>query len=326
MKLCSPSQRRSPVLFLFLIALLSLEAKSWCDDGLKSSGNYEQEILEWRSKHEDKFRSPTGWLALVGHYWLVEGDNSLGSEQDSFVQLPSIAGLKASGNFRLAKNKVSLHVNSGSQVLVNDKSIDDVVLVIDSSLPETNGTDNIQVGDRITLQLVRRNNRYAVRVRDSQSPLLVEFKGKRWHPVDPKYRVEATFKKFETPRSVKIINIKGDETDSKLIGKLEFTIDQRTFSLDALADSPDELFIIFKDKTSGKSSYGAGRFLDIPIPTEGDKVVLDFNKAYSPPCAFSPHTLCPLPPKQNHLDIAIEAGESVDTGTARFGESIDLKK
>jgi uncharacterized protein len=309
-KFCERWRLSSTLLLIVpLLVLFGFGDNAGSDDKLKNSDTYTQEILEWRAKHEKQFRSANGWLALIGHYWLIEGDNSFGAREDSHVQLPNISGLKASGNFRLNKNKVGLQVDPGSQVLVNDKSTADTPLAIEASLPETNGTDSIQVGDRVTMQLVKRNNRFAVRVRDSQSPLIAEFQGKHWYPVDSKYRVDAVLTKFAKPKPIKIINIKGDETESKLIGRLEFTIDQRTFTLDALADSPDELFIIFKDKTSGKTSYGAGRFLDVPLPAEGDKVVLDFNQAYSPPCAFSPHTLCPLPPKQNQLDVAIEAGE-----------------
>ncbi len=299
------------LLFIFSFAMLGIGEVVSGDDSPNSSESYRTEIQLWRAKHEEKFRSPGGWLALVGHHWLVEGDNPFGNAPNSTIEIPEIPGLDVSGNFQLTKNRVRFQADPGSRALVNEGPVKDgyVELEIDSNAAEADGADRIQIGTRITLQLVRRNSRFAVRVRDSQSPLLVDFKGKAWRAVDPKYRVEARYMKFAEPKLVKIVNIKGDETESKLIGSLEFTLEQRTFRLDALADSPTELFVIFKDKTCGKTSYGAGRFLDVSVPASGDKVTLDFNKAYSPPCAYSPHTLCPLPPKQNQLDIAIEAGE-----------------
>ncbi len=285
-----------------------LFSRNLISDEPKSSGSYAEQIQKWRAEHEAKFRSPTGWLALVGHYWLEPGKNSFGVSADSLVRLPAIPGLLAQGSFELSGDRVQLLVEKGT-ITVNQMPATTANLDIDTTEPETNGKDEICIGDRLKLQLVRRNGRFAVRVRDSESSFIKDFKGKDWFDADPSYRVEAKFTRFGVPRTVKIINVKGDQTDTKIVGTVEFTLGQTRCQLDAMEDAPDQLFLIFKDLTNGKSTYGAGRFLDVPLTASRDLVFLDFNQAYNPPCAFSPHTLCPMPPTQNHLKIAISAGE-----------------
>ena len=268
------------------------------------------EVLKWRAEHEARFRSPTGWLALTGHYWLKPGDNRLGSSEECVVQLPPDAAHGLVGIFTLNQNQVTLTVSSGGPLLVDGKESTQTNLQIDATLPESDCAAKLEIGDRLRLQLVRRAGRFAVRVRDSTSDLIKTFAGKQWFDVDAEYRVLAKYHRFERPKSLKIVNVKGDEVDSKMAGSLEFQLKGQTFQLDAIEESPDSLFVIFKDRTNGQSTYGAGRFVDVSLPADKDgNVVIDFNKTYSPPCAWSPHTLCPLPPKQNHLPIAIEAGE-----------------
>ena len=268
------------------------------------------EVLKWRAEHEARFCSPTGWLALTGHYWLRPGDNRVGSSEDCVVQLPADAAQGLAGVFKLNDNKVVLSISSGGPLLVDGKEATQASLPIDATLPESDCAVKLEIGDRLRLQLVRRAGRMAVRVRDSQSELIKSFTGKHWFDVDSQYRVLAKYHRFEQPKSLKIINVKGDEVDSKIAGSLEFQLKGQTYQLDAIEEGPDSLFVIFKDRTNGKSTYGAGRFVDVSLPADKDgNVVIDFNKTYSPPCAWSPHTLCPLPPKQNHLPIEIEAGE-----------------
>jgi uncharacterized protein (DUF1684 family) len=194
--------------------------------------------------------------------------------------------------------------------MVDGKAVSEATLSIDATKPESDCPTKIAVGDRLKLQLVRRTGRLAIRVRDSQSELLQSFRGKAWFDVKPEYRVLARFEPYDKAKLIKITNVKGDQVDTPLGGVLHFEWQGQSLSLDAIQESPKSLFVIFKDGTSGKSTYGAGRFVDVDLPADSDgHVVLDFNKAYSPPCAWNSHTLCPLPPKQNHLPIVIEAGE-----------------
>ena len=270
--------------------------------------SYEKEILDWQLANENRFQEPFGWLALTGHYWLQEGINAVGSEATSQVKLPQNLTPNASGAIFVKGRTVELRTGPDSPIQINSKSEPNVKLTIDASEAESDGSDKITIGDRVRLQLVRRVGRFAIRVRDRESSLLKEFKGKKWHAPRPEYRVEATFTPYEPVRSIQIVNIQGDSVESKVVGSLKFRIQDKELQLDAFTESPDSLFLVFKDRTSGKSTYAPGRFLTTEAPVNG-RVILDFNKAYNPPCAFSPHTLCPLPPKQNHLDVEIAAGE-----------------
>lgn len=275
---------------------------------LDSALSYSKSIEKWRAEHEARFRSPSGWLALIGHFWLKEGENRIGQSNNDPIRLPSNLKESHFGAFYLRGDSVHLYTPADSSITVNGEHVEKQALKIDAREAEADGSDVLRIGDRITLQLVRREGKWAVRVRDSQSELLTGFQGKKWFQPNAEFCVTAKYKPREQPLVMQIKNIKGTSIDSKFSGTVEFELQGRPFTLEAITESPKKLFIIFKDKTSGSSTYAAGRFLDVDLGDEGE-VVLDFNKAYQPPCAFSPHTLCPLPPKQNHLDIAIEAGE-----------------
>ncbi len=274
-----------------------------------SSQSYAESVEQWRKEHEAKFRSPTGWLALTGHYPLRQGENRIGATANDFIRLPEEFGEKISASIFLIGDVVELHVPAGSPITVNGETVTMKRLQLESDEEESDCKDVIRCADRVTLQYVRRVGKPAIRVRDSESELLKNFKGKNWFTPDPTFCVKAKFVRRSNPLVAKIKNIKGDTIESKFAGTLDFELQGQKIQLEAIAEAPKSLFVIFKDKTSGNSTYAAGRFLDVQLPEQGDDVIVDFNKAYQPPCAFSPHTLCPLPPKQNQLDIAITAGE-----------------
>lgn len=273
-----------------------------------TNDGYIAEIQQWQAANEARFKDPFGWLALTGNFWLQDGENPIGSGDASVVKLPEDIVDVPTGSFVVRGGSVELRLDSKSIIEVNGKSEGTIPLTIDASRIESDGKDLIRLGDRVRLQLVRRNGRYAVRVRDRQNPAFAEFPGKRWHKVQSEFRVEAEFTPYEPTRTISIVNVKGDKVDTEVVGSLSFQIRGRVFQLDAFSESPESLFLVFKDLTSGKSTYPPGRFLTTAAPKDG-KVLLDFNKAYNPPCAFSPHALCPLPPKQNYLNIEIFAGE-----------------
>ncbi len=219
---------------------------------------YKLEVEKWRAEHEARFRSPSGWLALTGHYWLEPGDNRIGSAADCTVQLPADAANNLSGIVRLNGNRVSIAIESGGPLLVDDKESTKSDLPIDSVVPESDCATKLAVGQRLKLQLVRRAGRFAIRVRDSESELIKKFKGKHWFEISETYRVVARYVPFEQPKSVKITNVKGDVVDSAFAGTLEFELEGKTYRLDAIAEAPDSLFIIFKDLTCGKTLMALG--------------------------------------------------------------------
>lgn len=269
---------------------------------------YITEIQQWQKANEERFKDPFGWLALTGNFWLQEGENRIGFGDPNVIKLPIDFADKPTGSFVVNGESVEIWLDSNSSIDVNGENEGNIRLTIDSSRIESDGKDTILLGERVKLQLVRRNGRFAVRVRDRQNPAFDEFQGKRWYAVQPEFRVEAMFTPYEPPLTVPIVNVKGDSIDTEVVGFLSFRIRDQEYQLDAFSETPDRLFLVFKDLTSGKSTYAPGRFLETAAPQQG-RVLLDFNRAYNPPCAFTPYALCPLPPKQNHLDIEITAGE-----------------
>ncbi len=272
---------------------------------------YEADLLKWREENEARLKSPTGWLALTGHYWLEEGENSFGPSKEDSIQIP--AEVAVQGRFTVHGGIVSIEALQG-KLMIDGELETRKTLKIDPIKIEADGENRIAIGDRIAMQLVRRNGRLAVRVRDSESRVLKDFAGKRWYPADPKFVVEAVYTRHQESQLIEIENIRGDRLPSEFSGKLRFEWMGKTYELDAQEEGERELFVVFSDRTAGKSTYKACRFLTLAVEEAG-RVQLDFNKAYNPPCAFSPHTLCPLPTPSNALDFEVTAGELAYTAS-----------
>lgn len=300
------------VLFCCFFGLLTSMNPSYCGAQesvpLQTENDYRSEILQWRQDNESRLQEPFGWLSLTGNFWLDEGENRIGSGNSDKIKIPEHLPNVASGAFHVNSSTVELRVDPPYLIQVNGESKGTFKLSIDPSQAESDGTDTIAIGERFRLQLVRRNGRFAVRVRDRENPSFQKFQGKKWYDIAPDFRTVATFTPYEPARTIPVINVKGESVDTTVVGLLKFRIRDRDFQLDAFSDSSESLFIVFKDQTSGRTTYAPGRFLTTAAPVAG-QVTLDFNKAVNPPCAFSPHALCPLPPKQNHLDIEVTAGE-----------------
>ena len=162
----------------------------------------------------------------------------------------------------------------------------------------------------LSLQVIKRGDRLGLRVKDKENPDRLNFRGIESYPADLKWRVEARLEAYNPPKAMPIMNVLGLESDEPSPGAVVFQVDGQTYRLDAISEKGEpKLFMIFADKTSGKETYGAGRYLYIDPPDSSGRMIIDFNKAYSPPCAFTNYATCPLPPKQNRLSLSIEAGE-----------------
>ncbi|HXG32713.1 MAG TPA: DUF1684 domain-containing protein [Bryobacteraceae bacterium] len=255
----------------------------------------------WRAQRESRLRVDDGWLTLVGLFWLRPGENSAGSAPDSRIRLPAGAPAHA-GTFILEGDKVLFRASPGVSVRSAGRPVTTLEMRPDVPGP----ADVISVGD-LSMLVIRRGQRLGVRLRDKNSQFRKEFRGCKWFAVDEAYRIEARFIPYDPPKRVPILNILGDTEYHMSPGYVEFRIAGRDCRLEPVLDN-GRLWFIFRDQTSGKETYGAGRFLYADPPRSG-KVILDFNKAYNPPCAFNPYTTCPLPPKQNRLSVPIRAGE-----------------
>jgi uncharacterized protein len=255
-----------------------------------ASGTYQSEMAEWRRQREAALVADGGWLTVTGLFWLHEGANRFGSQAANEIVLPNDPGLKGGGAFDLDHGKVVLRMDGQSRELHADSA---------------ESRDVVTLGS-LSLFVIRRGDRYGIRLKDGKSRLRKEFTGLRYFPVTESYRVSARF--VADARKIPIPNILGQTEDMPSPGYVEFDLEGRKLRLTPVEESPDELFFIFRDLTSGRETYGSGRFLHTAMPKDG-KVELDFNKAYNPPCAFTPYATCPLPPKENRLPVRIAAGE-----------------
>jgi len=275
----------------------------WMAISLGAADTYVQQIEEWRAKREARLKADDGWLTVAGLFWLRDGNNTAGAAPDCDIVLPAGSVPAHVGTFRFHDGKTSFEAVPGAAVAVNGKPAQEAALRADS---ETDGPDVLTTGS-LTMFVIKRGDRYGIRMKDRDSEYRRNFTGLHWYPVKPEYRVTARFVAYPEPKNIPIANILGQTEPTPSPGYLVFTLNGVEVRLDPVTED-DSLFLIFRDKTAGRTTYGAGRFLNTEMPKNGT-VVLDFNKAYNPPCAFTPYATCPLPPSQNRLPVAIEAGE-----------------
>lgn len=282
---------------LALVLMIALTAGALAADGPSYAGQMKQ----WRAARDAELKADDGWLTLAGLFWLKEGDNRIGSDATGDIVLPASAPARL-GVIEFHNGKATLRVTSDAQVTLNGKPVTAVELRSD----EHQKPDVLRLG-ALSFHVIKRGARYGVRVKDLNSQARREFTGRRWYPVNARYRVTADFVGYDQPRQVEIINKLGDQIKMPSPGYVVFKLNGKAYRLDAL-DEEGKLFFVFADRTNGKTTYGAGRFLYADAAKNG-KTVLDFNQAINPPCAFTPFATCPLPPRQNRFKIAIPAGE-----------------
>jgi len=267
-----------------------------------STPSYQAEIERWRQERETRLKADAGWLTVAGLFWLKEGKNSVGTDKSNDIVLPAGSAPASVGAFEFHEGETLFHTAAGVEVQVNGKQATSARLK-----PGTSGSpDVVQLND-LTMFVIQRGKRFAIRLKDKNSPMRKAFTGLKFFPPDERYRVRAKFVPYNPPKMIPIPNILGETEEQASPGYVEFMLNGHEYRLDPVTEG-DALFFIFKDLTSGKETYPPGRFLNTPMPKDGE-VTLDFNKAYNPPCAFTPFATCPLPPKQNQLAVRIEAGE-----------------
>lgn len=294
---------KSNEIFLGLCMICALVLVGWTSAAEPNSEKaYREEEERWRAERADRLKTEDGWLSLVGLFWLESGDNAVGSDPDGRVVLP--VGPARAGRLLYDRTTVRLVATAESGFKVGDQAVTDRVLRTDAD----GDPDVVRLG-RVTFEVIRRGDRHGVRVRDPESPTRTQFTGLNWFPIDPAYRVEAVFRPFDEPRKMAIPTVIGTSEAMLAPGLLEFTLRGEKLTLLPLVDDPaaTRFFLILRDGTSGKETYGAGRYLY--AERQGDRVVVDFNRIYNPPCAYTPHATCPLPPPENRLSLRIEAGE-----------------
>ena len=296
----------------FLMILISLFLFSSCKPGLEEKGDpaYISSVKQWHKNRIERLKKENGWLNLVGLFWLHEGENKFGSAKSNDVVFPEGKSPDLIGTFTLKDSVVTVNIAEGVNVVNDDKPVSQMIMVNDMSGKPT----VLKYGD-LRWFIIKRGDRYGIRLRDVNAPLVKKFTDIDTYPINSDWKIEAKFVPYNPPKKLAVPNILGMVDEETASGSLVFQIDGKEYSLDPV-DEDGELFIIFADKTSGKETYGAGRFLYADKPGPDGKVILDFNKAYNPPCIFTKYATCPLPPQQNHLQVEVTAGEKMFHGGA----------
>ncbi len=250
-------------------------------------GAYEDSVEAWRQARYRRLTAPDGWLALVGKHPLEKGTTRVALDGDD----------------------PTARADGPAEVAVRFDGTGATVVVAPGDERELTAA-GFTLGTR-KLELLQRGEEAYLRVKDSASRARTEFAGVPHYAVDPRWRIVARFEPFAEPRSVTLDYEGGASTTYAAPGAAVFDVGGRTFRLTLLQD-PDQprFYVLFKDATNRDTTYGAGRFMYPPLPEgDGDTVVLDFNQAFNPPCALTPWASCPLVPRENWLDLRVEAGE-----------------
>ena len=298
--------------FIALLLVLALHAGGGAVAAPASSDPQAERALidEWRAQRVAALTGDEGWLTLAGLFWLEDGDNSFGRAAGNMLVLDNPALAEHCGTFTLSGHAVRFTAAPASGVTQDGRPVSSLELSADTS-----GHPTVLASGTLRFFVIERAGNLGVRVRDLNNPHRTGFHGLSYFPVSTAWVFEARFEPYEPARRIRIINILGMEQEYESPGAVVFVKDGSEWRLDAVLEQPGdgELFIMFADATSGHETYGAGRFLYVPLPSAG-RTRLDFNKAYNPPCALNDFATCPLPPLQNHLKLRVEAGEKTYAG------------
>jgi len=296
---------------LFAAALAALGPTGIVLENLSVEDRHPAEVKIWRTERLERLKAADGWLSLVGLHWLKDGDNSVGSAKGSDVLIANAS--PKLGTATLAGGEVTFTLEPGEFAVIGTSDrTKKAVLRDDRSERPTRvafGTTSFYVIDR--------DGKKGLRVKDSEAPTRKNFLGLDYFEIAEKWRVEAKWEAFDPPKTLEVPTVLGTVEKYKVPGKAVFERGGKTYEVQPVLETADakQLFLIFADKTTGKETYGAGRFLYADMPANG-KIVLDFNKAYNPPCAFTPYATCPLAPPENRLNVRIDAGEKKYKGSA----------
>ncbi|WP_425602209.1 DUF1684 domain-containing protein [Luteimonas aquatica] len=270
-----------------------------------ANAGFRAEENAWRQQRRENLLRPDGWTSLIGLHWIQLKAHFLGSSPGSGIRLAK--GPEKMGLLQQQDGKLFFTPERGAELTLDDQPLKGRVQLFDdkSESPSVIGFDQ----GKGKLTVIERGGRHALRVKHADADTRTGFAGLDYWPADPSWKIEGRFVANAPGKTLPIPDIIGDTNDIPNPGAVEFQRGGKTYRIEALDEGDGSLFLIFADRTNGHGSYGAGRFLDAGKPDAAGKVVLDFNRAYNPPCAFTPFATCPLPPPENRLDLAVLAGE-----------------
>jgi uncharacterized protein (DUF1684 family) len=291
--------RKISIAFIFIFIAIT---------SIGQPNSYLAEIEQWHSTRVEALKKPNGWLNLEGLFWLHAGVNRFGSSTKNDLVFANHTFPAHLGDFIFEGGKVNWKDAAGEKTIIKNSAgeiIQDPSAINLLSVRE--GEYTSQWKDFVWV-VIKREDKIGVRFRNLKAKTLLEFKGIERFPVDSKWRFKAkVIPQDQNP--LMIMNVLGQNTVQKHGGQLVFEIEGKTYRLDAIDEGGQRLFVTFADATSGITTYGSGRFIELDRPDANGDTYIDFNKAYNPPCAFTEFATCPLPPPQNRLTIAIPAGE-----------------
>jgi uncharacterized protein (DUF1684 family) len=270
--------------------------------GADNPADYMEQMKQWRQKRHDRLADPDGWMTLVGMEWLETGENKVGAAESSDARIPG--GPDHWGVIYLEGDSIRFLPADGSGVTVDGETVEEVTLVADSQ-----GKPTVVRSDDLSFYVIQRGS-YALRIKDRKASALLAFEEMPAYEISPGWRIEGRFVRADEGATLEIANVLGQINESPVFGTFEFEREGDSFSLVALGtEESSSLWFLFADKTTGRETYGAGRYLYSDGMPEDGKLVVDFNKAYNPPCAYNNYSTCALPPQQNRMKIAVQAGE-----------------
>ena len=273
--------------------------------------DFHKEEMKWREEQDKSMRSPTSWLTIAGLFWLDEGENTFGTDNTNKLVLPAGSAPSFCGKFILGEDKVKVIVAEGTGIKIEDKKIVEKILTSDNQ----GNPDVLELND-LRMWIIKRGERYGIRMRDYNAPAYKEYKGLEFFPPSEKYRIKGNFVPYDKEKIIEITTVAGTKAEMISPGSIFFIMDGTEYRLEAFkADEKNtKLFIVFKDLTNGEKTYAKGRFMTVDV-LENGKVDLNFNRATNPPCNYTPYATCPVPPhKANWLNVRIEAGEKTYPG------------
>jgi uncharacterized protein (DUF1684 family) len=297
---------------LWLLLLLAAGTSSCVNERPATAANPTPpaEWLAWRDKRHESIAGTNGWATLVGRHWLNEGPNYAGSDPTNQAVLPQGRAAANIGVFTREGRKVRFEAAPGVVATIEGRPVQTAELQSDR-LPQPT---RLQIGT-LSIVVIERGERLGLRVRDPQAPARVHFTGLKYFPYDPAWRVNGRFEPFATVRKLRVPDIIGDTQEFPSPGAIVFSHEGREYRLDVAEETgEDDYFVMFHDLTAGDSTYDSGRFLQVARPDAQSRVVIDFNRAYTPPCGFTEFATCPLPPRQNWLPFPLRAGELKPAG------------
>jgi uncharacterized protein len=298
---CGRLSFHTPVpLLIGLHSILSIVPVAFtADDAL-------QEDIAYRQKRADWMRSERSPLALAGLFWLKEGKSAFGTAAGNEIVLPPGSAAASAGHFSVHGNQVAVTIENGIKMRLAGAAISSRQLKTDAGC---DSADLLELNN-LRMKVIRRGDQLALRVIDLENPLLLRFKGLDFYEIDPAYRLEAKFTPYRSSKKIPVALITGQVEELECPGFVEFSWQGSMHKLEPVYETAGDskLYFMFKDATNGRETYGGGRYLYSELPRNG-KVMLNFNQAHNPYCAYNSYSTCQIPPMQNWLKIAIRAGE-----------------